>query len=265
LQDQTGFYKLNSAMPEKDKEVPVRSLEKQTMSVQIAENIIEDICAGNYEPGASLPSEQSLASQYGVSRPVVREAFKFLSAQGFVSIANGKGTTIKAVNDELLRVFMRRVLAEGQQSNLKDLFELRISLEKVSASYAAVHRTEKEVEQLDAILQEMERYLDKPAIYSEFDIKFHVLIAEASHNIFMFHLISSIRETLVSLGSRMRQQLPEEKLSIIHAYHISIFKKIKLQDAAGAAKAMEAHFQTAMERLDKMLKADPRRDKAKKI
>jgi DNA-binding FadR family transcriptional regulator len=160
---------------------------------------------------------------------------------------------------------MRRVLAEGQQSNLKDLFELRISLEKVSASYAAVHRTEKEVEQLDAILQEMERYLDKPAIYSEFDIKFHVLIAEASHNIFMFHLISSIRETLVSLGSRMRQQLPEEKLSIIHAYHISIFKKIKLQDAAGAAKAMEAHFQTAMERLDKMLKADPRRDKAKKI
>jgi len=229
-------------------------LKKQTLSIQIAERIIEEISSGDYVAGSSLPSEQQLAADYGVSRPIVREAFKFLSAQGFVNVTTGKGAQIREVNDELLRVFMRRVLAGGVDKDIADLFAVRITLEKMSASLAARNRTAQELREIKASLGKMASFIDQPALYSEFDIKFHVQIARASHNIFLFYLISSIRETLVSLGSRMRLDLSSSQLPTVQEYHTAICRAIENKDAVEAVAAMDSHFETAMERLHKNLR-----------
>lgn len=242
-------------MPTRTALPPTHILKKQTLSVQIAERIIEEISNGGYVPGASLPSEQQLAADYGVSRPVVREAFKFLYAQGFVNVTTGKGASIREVNDELLRVFMRRVLAGGVDKDIVDLFELRITLEKVSVALAARDRSTQELRELKATLNKMTSFIDQPALYSEFDIKFHVLLARSSHNIFVFHLISSIRETLVSLGSRMRLELSLSQLPHVHEHHSNIYKAIEQRNPTLAVEAMEGHFETAIERLRKNLKS----------
>ncbi|HUX14129.1 MAG TPA: FadR/GntR family transcriptional regulator [Spirochaetia bacterium] len=224
------------------------------MSSQIAQRIIEEIGSGVYLPGATLPSEQHLATTYGVSRPIVREAFKLLSAQGFLSVTTGKSAIIREVNDELLRVFMRRVLSSGSSTSIQDLFAVRIILEEMSAALAARNRTKKDLQQLGAALTEMKRYIDEPAFYSEFDIKFHVLLAQSSRNIFLFHLISSIRETLVSLGSKMRSNLSTAEIAQIHHHHISIYKAVEKGDSAEAVASMELHFETVPSRLKKYLK-----------
>ena len=230
------------------------TLRRQTLSVQIAERIIEEISTGGYVPGSSLPSEQQLATDYGVSRPVVREAFKFLYAQGFVNVTTGKGARIREVNDELLRVFMRRVLVSGVDRDIADLFALRITLEKMSASLAARNRTASELREIKVSLSKMASFIDQPALYSEFDIKFHVQVARASHNIFLFHLISSIRETLVSLGSRMRLDLSSSQLPAVQEYHNMVYRGIEQKSPVVAVEGMEAHFETAMDRLLKNLR-----------
>ncbi len=223
--------------------------------MQIAERIAEEITSGVYLPGASLPSEQELAAAFGVSRPIVREAFKFLSAQGFLSLTTGKSASIREVNDELLRVFMRRVLAGGSPKSIQDLFEVRRVLEGTSVALAAQNRTAKDLQQLKATLNEMARFIDKPTIYSEFDIRFHVLIAQSSRNIFLFHLISSIRDALVSLGSKMRSDLSRPEVPQIHDYHVRIYKAVERKNPAEAVEAMEMHFQTVPVRLKKYFKS----------
>lgn len=233
-------------------------LYKQPLSVQIAERIIEEISNGTYVAGSSLPSEQALSMHYNVSRPIVREALKFLSAQGFVNVSNGKEASVREVDDELLCVFFRRVLGRGIDQDIRDLFEVRIVLENMSAALAASNRTEQELVQLRGALDSMATFIDQPAIYSGFDVKFHILLAQASHNIFLFHLISAIRETLMSLASSMRLEVPAAQIALIQDYHEQVYRAVEAGSPQEAGKAMDNHFNTAMERLVKNLQARSR-------
>src|SRR5215467_12933360 len=61
----------------------------------VAGKIEEAIINGTFSVGSQLPSEQQLADQFGVSRNVVREAFKFLKERGLIEILNGSGAYIR--------------------------------------------------------------------------------------------------------------------------------------------------------------------------
>lgn len=57
----------------------------------------EQISAGRYDPKVSLPSEEALCAEYGVSRITVRRALADLEREGVVERRQGKGTYVKAV------------------------------------------------------------------------------------------------------------------------------------------------------------------------
>src|SRR5690242_15518255 len=57
----------------------------------IATKISELIGASGLRPGDRLPTEQALSEQLGVSRTMVREAVKLLSAAGVVRARRGSG------------------------------------------------------------------------------------------------------------------------------------------------------------------------------
>ena len=61
---------------------------------QIADTILEQIQAGELEPGARLPSEHDLGEQYGVGRNTIRHALSELAAQGYVESVQGVGTFV---------------------------------------------------------------------------------------------------------------------------------------------------------------------------
>ena len=47
------------------------------------------IVRGDLRPGDTLPSEQQLMVQFGVSRPTLREAFRILEAEDLISVKRG--------------------------------------------------------------------------------------------------------------------------------------------------------------------------------
>ncbi|MEM7092127.1 MAG: PLP-dependent aminotransferase family protein [Actinomycetota bacterium] len=53
--------------------------------------------AGRLQPGTRLPSSRSLASDLGVSRSTVVEAYQQLTAEGFLTSQQGDGTAVAAV------------------------------------------------------------------------------------------------------------------------------------------------------------------------
>ncbi|GGN77464.1 GntR family transcriptional regulator [Streptomyces albiflavescens] len=59
---------------------------------QIAEYLREGILNGTYPAGQPLPSEETLAKQFGVTRPTVRQGLTELRASGLVEVIMGRGT-----------------------------------------------------------------------------------------------------------------------------------------------------------------------------
>ncbi|MEU7435100.1 GntR family transcriptional regulator [Streptomyces sioyaensis] len=64
---------------------------------QVAAEIRSGITAGEYKPGAPLPSEAQLIDRYQVSRPTVRKAIAALRAEGLIEVIHGKGSYVRAV------------------------------------------------------------------------------------------------------------------------------------------------------------------------
>ncbi len=89
-----------------------KPVKKQTLAEQVAETIQESILAGEWEPGAALPTEPELSEEFGVSRAVIRDATRMLAAQGLVEAQHGRGvfvthSQVSAFGDALLLALRR--------------------------------------------------------------------------------------------------------------------------------------------------------------
>jgi GntR family transcriptional regulator len=62
---------------------------------QVANILREAIMNDEYPPGTQLPSEDTLAQRYKVSRPAVRLALNTLRAEGLISVRMGKGSIVR--------------------------------------------------------------------------------------------------------------------------------------------------------------------------
>ncbi|SOD62094.1 GntR family transcriptional regulator [Streptomyces zhaozhouensis] len=64
---------------------------------QVAAEIRSGIAAGEYPPGALLPSEAQLMERYQVSRPTVRKAVDRLRSEGLIDVVHGKGSFVRSI------------------------------------------------------------------------------------------------------------------------------------------------------------------------
>lgn len=65
---------------------------------QLLQLLRQQILAGQFAPGARLPTEDELSQRYGLSRGTVRRAIEQLSAEGFVYSEQGSGTYVSATH-----------------------------------------------------------------------------------------------------------------------------------------------------------------------
>lgn len=62
---------------------------------QIADYLREQILSGHYSPGQPLPSEQTLADEFALSRPTVRQGIAALVSEGLVTVRRPYGTVVR--------------------------------------------------------------------------------------------------------------------------------------------------------------------------
>ncbi len=91
----------------------------------VVEQILDVIRSSELKPGSRLPPEHVLASSFGVSRTVVREAVKTLQANGVISVEQGRGTFVAEF--PLAQSF--KVLSDMNRHRLSDLYDVRMILE----------------------------------------------------------------------------------------------------------------------------------------
>jgi DNA-binding GntR family transcriptional regulator len=62
--------------------------------VQVADHITARIQAGELAPGARLPAERDLATEYGVAYDTIRRATALLRDRGLIITIVGRGTYV---------------------------------------------------------------------------------------------------------------------------------------------------------------------------
>lgn len=220
-------------------------LNRATLAEQIAQALSEQI--EQLQPGDALPSTAELARQFEVSRPVIREALKSLQGRGMIDISNGKSAIVKPITGDMLRAFFQRAIAQERET-LLNLLEVRRGIEIQCALLAAERRTDAELAQMQTTVRQMAAQLGNPAAYAELDYQLHLQIATATHNSMMFYLIESIREASKdTIREGLRHRLTTEQFMKVQDAHETLVRQIAAQSPQGAAEAMAAHFDDAIQ------------------
>lgn len=90
---------------------------------QIHDQIIAGIATGELEPGMSLPSVRSLASDLGINLHTVNKAYAILRDEGYVQMRGRSGAVISEPNDAS-RADKNREALEAMED---DLFKLALT------------------------------------------------------------------------------------------------------------------------------------------
>jgi DNA-binding FadR family transcriptional regulator len=168
----------------------------------LTHTIVDDlgiaIIKGKMAPGALFP-EAELSNRYQVSRTVLREAVKMLTAKGLIRSRARQGTHVLPERDwnmldpDVLRWLMERKFSFEL---LMDFMEVRMAIEPKAAARAASKADEKKKQNILHAIKRMEaaeRGEDDPL---ESDIAFHISILEASGNRFFLDLTGIVRAAL---------------------------------------------------------------------
>jgi GntR family transcriptional regulator, transcriptional repressor for pyruvate dehydrogenase complex len=217
---------------------------KTTTCDQVVERIKQMIMDGVLKIGERLPTELQLAEMFGVSRVPVREALRTLRQAGFLETKHGVGTFVSVVTPDILGNEFGKFMFFQEQSII-EVLQLRRLVEVEAVRLTATLATEKEIErilQFERIARgeivKLRNNQDN-AFYSA-DLKFHVAIAEASHNEVFGKLINSIHETLHIHQFLSLKETPQQD-EVIN-YHKDICEAIADRNPERAAAMMEKHI-----------------------
>lgn len=205
----------------------------------------EAIESGALPVGSKLNAEAVLATQYAVSRSVIREALRSSAALGLTETKTGKGTFVianRAGGDLLLGRFSAR-----------SLMEARPHIEVPAAELAASRATREQLEELSGIIEAMEAE-DDPELWVGLDASFHATIAAASGNGVFERVVNDIREAMVNQSETINLITGRQHPS--NAEHRAIFAAIERGDGLAAGRAMTEHLGAVDDALTLILGAD---------
>lgn len=144
--------------------------------------LIDGIRAGAVEPGTRLPRDSELASRFGVSRPVVREAIDQLRRAGIVEVRRGNrgGVFVRSLAIPTALLTERTDL---RREEIRQLLEARRTIETTCALLASEHAGGTDLDELEELARQLEGARDDPAGFVELDVRFHLRIAALSRNL----------------------------------------------------------------------------------
>lgn len=219
----------------------LKPAQRSRLSDSVCEQLIRGIGAGSFELGSELPSESALAQEFGVSKPVVREALGRLASFGALLIRQGRPTTVTGLTSGPLREFFSLAM-QIQPESLREAIELRRAIETQTIALAAARATEEEIAELRGLVEQMADQTETLDVFIETDIKFHQAIAQASHNQLMRLLVDALeeimRKSIINLQTNRKSADPKRKFRI----HQRLLKTIENRDAAAAVATMNEHF-----------------------
>ncbi|MGH3565151.1 MAG: FadR/GntR family transcriptional regulator [Pseudonocardia sp.] len=204
----------------------------------IADTLTDLIDREVYPPGGRLPNESELARRMGVARSSVRTALQRLDSRKVLEVRRGLGWYVRK-RRPAERVTLSGLLAE-QHYQLSDLFELRIGLEDLAVSLAAVRATATELDEITKLnLAHAFAGEDRDELQRT-DEAMHEAVVRASHNDL---LVTNYRDVVAGLSEWRRQSYGSAEVARRSAReHSRVIRYLGNGDPDGARGAMKGHL-----------------------
>jgi GntR family transcriptional repressor for pyruvate dehydrogenase complex len=203
---------------------------------------------GHLKQGDKLASVEELAMRYQVGRSTIREALSALKVLGMLNMKQGEGTYVRAyiepASPEHPGIRYKQSWVNRVQS-LRHILEVRRVLETGCARLAAMHRTDDDLACLTLTLADMQAHLDNESISEQADVRYHLQIAQATHNPVLIELMTSLSQKLHdSMSDSRALWFYAERSSSERLYqeHLSIYQAIAHCAADEAATWMDSHL-----------------------
>jgi GntR family transcriptional repressor for pyruvate dehydrogenase complex len=219
---------------------------RELLSKTVASKIEEAIHSRILENGDRLPSELELAAQFDVSRTVIREALRMLSAREIVNIRKGKGVYVSGYSAESVVQPLHSYLTFSVREDYAiDIVYARQVIEPAIAYVAALKHTSEDATTLQKDWDDLKACPpDAHVDLAHLDLRFHLDIARATHNIVIPLMIEPINRLMPAIKIAVYKVVTDSKGSALEK-HERILSAILRRDAEGARQAMVAHLKVA--------------------
>jgi GntR family transcriptional repressor for pyruvate dehydrogenase complex len=202
--------------------------------------LVDGIRAGVAPPGSRLPRDSELALRFGVSRPVVREAFDRLRVAGIVEARRGKGGGVfvrsLAIPTELLTPRHRLGLEE-----IRRLLEARRTIETTCALLASERAAAEDLGQLAELAAALDGARTSPADFIALDVRFHLRIAALSGNGALEGFLATVFRDLASVRTQYPVGYGDMDTAI--AYQLDTVAALRGGDPEVVLASMDRHLQ----------------------
>lgn len=204
----------------------------------------EQLISGQLRSGDRLLPERELASQLGVSRPVIREVLRALAAIGVLEIRHGFGSVVRQPGFAELGDLFTMMLAQ-QAEVIEDVMEARIAIERQAIRLACLRATPADIAALRQALQRIEETVKDPEIGGDADFAFHAALIGAAHSPTLASLHAAIAVLLRRSHFERRERITS--LAGIEAYliehHRELLAAVVDRDVDRADRLLMQHFE----------------------
>lgn len=223
----------------------IQRIKVQRLYLQVAQQLQDLIASGVFCKGERLPAERDLASQFGVSRPSIREAMIALEIAGLVEVRSGSGVYVLEQGSSPGKI------ADSQAPGPFEILEARKLIEGEVCALAAERISDEQLQTLQVLLDEMAAENLQQSITEKADEKFHQLIADAAGNSALSTSIVWLWELRneSEISTRFHQRVREEGSRPIVSDHQGILDALAARDSEAARQAMTHHLQRVIDEL----------------
>ncbi|MDW4497652.1 GntR family transcriptional regulator [Sulfitobacter sp. D35] len=187
----------------------------------------EAIRSGTFRPGDRL-REVEVAARLDLSRTPVREAMRRLEADGVVEHRPRIGAVVRTLS----------------HSELVELYEMRIVLERTAAGMAAKHASAAEADEMADINAELAGTAGDAQAAVALNERFHRCLYLGARNRFLSDAARGLNNALMLLGPTTLAGAA--RLAEVCEQHDAIVAAIRAGDMAEAGAAAERHLQTSL-------------------
>ena len=212
---------------------------------QVADQLLSLIIDGEVKPGERLPTEETLAKTFAVSRSTIREALRSLAAESFVETSRGPtgGSFVVAPGPQIISTYLQTRFAQMSGLDLvtlPELLEVREMLEVPIAGLAAKNRTDEHISMLRASIGIESTDASHSTLTGKGAPHFHTTLLHAAGNPLLSIMTPPIFHVL---ALKYFREDPPNFWKLISEQHEAIADAVENGDSRAAEDAMRHHLE----------------------
>lgn len=200
------------------------------------------IITGEFVPGERL-MEIALANRLGVSRTPVREAIRKLELEGLVVMIPRKGAEVARITEK----------------DLRDVLEVRSSLEELAAGLATERLDDDSREKIQTALENFREAIvtEDNSRIADCDVEFHDTVFEATKNKRLIQIINNLREQIYRY--RLEYVKDASYHTVLLKEHEELAEAMFSGDKERAQEIMKCHIDNQEETVIKKIQEEEKK------